>query len=99
MSQNDKQNSIEELYAIVRGIVQGVGFRYFVVEHARRLGLRGYARNDSTGNVEVLAQGQHPDLERLLSKLRQGPPAADVREVQTLWREPTEQFSSFHLRW
>jgi acylphosphatase len=99
MSQNDKQNSIEELYAVVRGIVQGVGFRYFVVEHARRLGLRGYARNDSTGDVEVLAQGQRLDLERLLGKLRQGPPAADVRDVQTLWREPTEQFSSFHLRW
>lgn len=99
MSQNDKQNTIEELYAVVRGIVQGVGFRYFVVEHARRLGLRGYVRNESTGDVEVLAQGQRADLERLLSKLRQGPAAADVRDVQTLWREPTEQFSSFHLRW
>lgn len=99
MSQNEKQNTIEELYAVVHGNVQGVGFRYFVVEHARRLGLRGYARNESDGDVEVVAQGQRSDLERLLSKLRQGPPAADVRDVQTLWREPTEQFSSFHLRW
>lgn len=99
MSQNDKQNTIEELYAVVHGIVQGVGFRYFVVEHARRLGLRGYARNASDGDVEVVAQGQRSDLERLLRLLRQGPSAADVRDVQTLWREPTEQFSSFHLRW
>lgn len=99
MSQNEKRNTIEELYAVVHGMVQGVGFRYFVVEHARRLGLRGYARNESDGGVEVVAQGQRSDLERLLSLLRQGPSAADVRDVQTLWREPTEQFSSFHLRW
>ena len=57
MSQNDK-NSVEELYAVVRGEVQGVGFRYFVVREGLALALRGYARNTSSGDVEVLAQGQ-----------------------------------------
>ncbi len=97
-SQNDT-NAIQELHAHVHGWVQGVGFRYFVVEHALALGLRGYARNDRDGSVEVLAQGSRPSLDRLLTLLRQGPPAADVREVHTEWKQPTEHLSGFHVRW
>ena len=99
MSQNDANNSIEELHAIVRGYVQGVGFRYFVVQKALSLGLRGYARNESNGDVEVLAQGTRAALERLLIQLRQGPGSAEVDEVQTNWRTPTEYISGFHVRW
>jgi acylphosphatase len=98
MSQNDK-NSVEELYAVIRGEVQGVGFRYFVVQRGLALGLRGYARNESNGDVEVLAQGTRPSLERLLTLLRQGPAGADVRAVETTWRAPTEHLSGFHVRW
>jgi acylphosphatase len=98
MSQNDK-NSVEELHAAIRGDVQGVGFRYFIVQRGLALGLRGYARNESDGSVEVLAQGTRPALERLLALLRQGPPGADVRKVETAWRAPTEHLSGFHTRW
>ncbi|WP_207229350.1 acylphosphatase [Ktedonosporobacter rubrisoli] len=97
MSQSDK--AIEELYATVRGRVQGVGFRYFVVQKALAIGLRGYTRNESNGDVEVVAQGPRPALEQLLMLLRQGPSEADVQKVQTAWREPTEHFSGFHIRW
>ncbi|HEY5006225.1 MAG TPA: acylphosphatase [Ktedonobacteraceae bacterium] len=99
MGQNNEKNSIEELHATVRGYVQGVGFRYFVVQKALGLGLRGYARNESNGTVEVLAQGTRPALERLLTLLRQGPGYAEVDEVQTNWRTPTEYISGFHVRW
>jgi len=92
-------NAIQELHAYVRGQVQGVGFRYFVVEKAHSLGLRGYARNESDGSVEVLAQGPRPALEQLLALLRRGPSAAHVSEVRTTWREPTEHISGFHVRW
>lgn len=98
MSQNDRQTA-EELQAIVRGFVQGVGFRDFVVRKALALGLRGWTRNNSNGDVEVVAQGTRPALERLLAQLRQGPAAADVAEVQVTWREPTEHVSGFHVRW
>jgi acylphosphatase len=98
MSQSDKQK-IEELYAVISGYVQGVGFRYFVVRKAQNLGLRGYARNASDGTVEVVAQGPRPELERLLSLLRQGPSEAEVQEIRTAWREPSEQFSGFNVRW
>lgn len=98
MSQNNK-NSVEELYAIIRGDVQGVGFRYFVVQQGLTLGLHGYARNESNGDVEVLAQGMRPALERLLALLQRGPSAADVHAVETTWRAPTEHVSGFHVRW
>lgn len=98
MSQRNLQE-IEEMQAVVRGIVQGVGFRYFVVEKAASIGLRGYARNESNGDVVVLAQGPRPALERLLFLLRQGPPAADVRDVLVSWGKPTEHVSGFHVRW
>ncbi len=97
-SQHDN-NDIQELHAYVRGRVQGVGFRYFAIEQAMMLGLRGYARNARDGSVEVLAQGPRPALERLLSRLRQGPPAAYVSEVRTVWGKPTEHLSGFHVRW
>lgn len=96
MSQN---NAIDELYATVQGRVQGVGFRYFVVQKAFALALRGYVRNMSNDDVEVLAQGPRPALEYLLALLRQGPSAADVEEVQVMWRAPTEHISGFHIRW
>ncbi len=97
MDQNN-QKQIEELQAIVQGRVQGVGFRYFVVERAQRLGLRGYVRNEDNGDVAVIAQGTRPMLERLLASLWRGPSAAQVHEVQTTWREPTLHTSGFHIR-
>ena len=92
-------NAIEELHAFVYGRVQGVGFRYFVIQKAHALALRGYTRNESDGSVEVLAQGPRPSLEQLLLYLRQGPPAAHVRDVRVMWGTPTEHISGFHLRW
>lgn len=97
-SQSDKNNT-QELWATVRGRVQGVGFRYYVVERASALGLRGYARNSRNGDVEVLAQGPRLTLERLLTLLRQGPAAASVQDVQITWRQPTEHMRGFHVRW
>ncbi len=96
MSQN---SDIQELHAWVQGRVQGVGFRYFVIQKALALGLRGYARNENDDTVEVLAQGPRPALEQLLSLLRQGPSAASVRDVQSEWRQPGEHTSGFHVRW
>ncbi len=88
-----------ELHAVVHGRVQGVGFRYFVVHKAQALGLHGYARNESNGDVEVVAQGDRTALERLLPQLQRGPSAAEVEAVDILWRERTEHISGFHVRW
>ncbi len=98
MENQKKSNEAQELHAIVRGRVQGVGFRYFVIEKALSLGLSGYARNTSDDSVEVLAQGPRPALEKLLVLLRRGPGAADVREVEIDWRELSAHASGFHVR-
>jgi acylphosphatase len=94
-----EQNNIEELYALVRGQVQGVGYRYFVIQKAHSLNLRGYVRNLSNGDVEVLAQGPRPALERLYHLLWQGPSAAQVDRVEATWRTPTTHLTGFHVRW
>lgn len=99
MANHYMSNEAQELHAIVRGMVQGVGFRYFVVERALSLGLRGYARNVSDGSVEVLAQGPRPALESLLALLRRGPGAADVEKIEVNWGNPSTHVSGFHVRW
>lgn len=67
---------------IVRGRVQGVGFRYATVEQGRRLGLNGWARNLPDGAVEVMAAGDAGAVERLVAWCRQGPPSARVATVE-----------------
>ncbi len=99
MASQDDTNTNQELHAYVYGWVQGVGYRYFVINNALALGLRGYARNLSDGSVEILAQGTRANLERLLALLQRGPAAAEVHEVKTYWGQPTEHLSGFHVRW
>jgi acylphosphatase len=99
MENQISSNEAQELYATVHGDVQGVGFRYFVVERALGLGLRGYARNLDDGNVEVLAQGSRPALESLLTLLWRGPSAAHVTQVEARWGTPSTHVSGFHVRW
>jgi len=66
---------------VVRGRVQGVGFRWFVWREAGRLGLKGVARNLADGTVEVLAEGQDEALGELERALGRGPAAARVESV------------------
>ena len=81
---------------IVRGRVQGVGFRYFVQKTANELGLRGYVRNLDSGDVEVYAIGDVHKLSDLNGKLRQGPPFSDVRDVDVKEAE-VRKLSSFEI--
>ena len=69
---------------IVRGRVQGVGFRNFAQTAAKQLGLRGHARNLADGNVEVYAIGTPAQLSDLNGLLRQGPRWAEVQGVEEL---------------
>ena len=67
---------------LVSGMVQGVGFRWFVARHARPLGLRGYARNLPDGSVEVVVEGPEESLPELERLLRAGPANAHVVRVE-----------------
>ena len=86
------------LEAVVRGRVQGVGFRYHVLQQARALGLVGYVHNRWDGDVEVIAEGERGRLDQLLSYLQVGPRSAWVREVETAWRPASGKFHSFEVR-
>jgi acylphosphatase len=89
---------VARLYAIVSGRVQGVSFRYYVVELAGELELNGWVRNRWNGSVEVTAEGPRPKLEQLLYALHQGPPMARVKDVETIWQEATGEFTGFSVR-
>lgn len=67
---------------VVRGIVQGVGFRWFVWREAERLGLGGSAKNLPDGSVEVIAEGPEKSLEDLERALGRGPSMARVERVE-----------------
>ncbi len=86
--------------AIVKGVVQGVGFRYFTVYQAQRIGgITGYVRNLRDGSVEVVAEGERGKLEQLLAQLRKGPTGAHVTGVDVFWENPTGEFTNFGIRW
>ena len=66
---------------VIRGLVQGVGFRHAVRGEAGRLGLRGWVRNCADGSVEAVALGDDMQLDALERWARRGPPAARVESV------------------
>jgi acylphosphatase len=82
---------------IVRGRVQGVGFRWFVEREAHMLAIAGWVRNNHDGSVEVLAQGTRDQLAGLHSRLREGPRAARVDNVEVSEASPTAGLSSFRI--
>jgi acylphosphatase len=82
---------------VVRGRVQGVGFRWFVEREAHVLGVSGWVRNNADGSVEVLAQGTRDQLLGLRSRLRQGPRAARVDDVEESEVGPVAGLTSFRI--
>jgi acylphosphatase len=82
---------------IVRGRVQGVGFRWFVEREAHILGIAGWVRNNPDGSVEVLAQGTRDQLSGLKSRLREGPRAARVDAVEDAPAKTTSGVTSFRI--
>jgi acylphosphatase len=91
------EKPIEAKRYLVRGRVQGVGFRWFVEREAHMLGIAGWVRNNHDGSVEVLAQGTRDQLSGLHSRLREGPRAARVDTVEVADARTTEGLNSFRI--
>jgi acylphosphatase len=81
MASDRDSSSIHARRFLVRGRVQGVGFRWFVERQAHILGIAGWVRNNADGAVEVFAQGTREQINNLHSQLTQGPRAARVDAV------------------
>ena len=86
------------LHALVRGRVQGVGFRATTFDEARRLGLAGWVRNRADGTVEVLAEGSQAKLDLFVSYLRRGPLGARVVTVLDDWADAQGAPMPFQIR-
>ena len=82
---------------VVTGRVQGVGFRWFVEREARALGLGGWVRNRADGSVEVLAAGTNQQLNALYDKLKAGPRASRVDNVEVEQAPPLKDTGTFRI--
>ena len=85
-------------HAHVAGVVQGVGFRYFVMDAAVDVGAVGWVRNLRDGRVELVAEGSRSVLEALLTQVRRGPHGGRVDRVDEVWEEAIGEFHSFGLQ-
>ena len=93
-------SDLASVQATVYGYVQGVFFRAFVSRKAQELKLTGYVRNlPGREAVEVIAEGEKKQLEKLMGHLKVGPPAARVERVVTDWTEYSGSFSGFNIRY
>ena len=83
---------------VVKGRVQGVGFRYFTHQVAQGLGIRGWVKNLPNGTVEAYAEGDEDPMEQFLSRIRKGPSLGFVEDVEVGAAEP-EGSQEFSIEW
>jgi len=88
---------MKAFHAFVEGEVQGVGFRYATLRQATLQGLVGWVRNTQEGEVEVWAEGDEKELERLLAWLKHGPTYAVVSSLRWNPEKPTNRYPSFEI--
>lgn len=91
-------SELARLEATARGRVQGVGFRFFVLQQGMELGLTGWVANESDGSVRCIAEGPRVDLEALLGSMERGPAGASVEGVNATWSPATGTLRSFGIR-
>lgn len=87
------------LECVVSGRVQMVMFRDFTAHLGRRLGIVGFVQNKSDGTVRVVAEGSKQTLEIFLEKLSEGPKLARVDLIEKTWSDPTEEFTTFSIKY
>lgn len=83
---------------VIRGRVQGVGFRFYTEDAAHREGLSGYVRNTYDGGVEARVEGEQEAVERFERAIRRGPPAARVESCEVTDLAPTGRVTGFMVR-
>ena len=92
-----ENNALLELSAIVRGNVQGVGFRAIAKSFADQLGLKGFVRNLPDRNVEICAQGKKQQLEMFLSELKREFPSRYIEKIDCVFRPIVNFFVDFKI--
>jgi acylphosphatase len=85
-------------HVLVSGLVQGVGFRFFVYHKAVSLGIAGYVRNLYSGDVEIEVEGDRSLIEEFIKDVKVGPRAAHVSDLMIKWDKCSDSFSEFEVR-
>ena len=83
----------------VSGVVQGVGFRYFVLRNAKALGVTGFVKNLFSGEVFAILEGERYAVEALIEKMKIGPARAYVKNIQIAWLDYKDEFKDFEVRY
>ncbi len=90
---------MQRIEVVVKGRVQGVFFRSSVKDKARTLGLKGWVRNEGSDMVHIVAEGDEKVLDDLVRFARDGPPAAEVTDIDVKRTAPKKEFDSFVIRY
>ena len=91
-------DNLTRMRVVVRGVVQGVGFRFFAMQLARDYGIAGWVRNRDDGSVEVEAEGEELIVKAFIKDLRTGPRSADVAGLDIEILPPARDRTGFHVR-
>lgn len=86
------------VHLLISGRVQGVFYRANARSFASELGLKGWVRNLQDGRVEVIAEGRKNALDRLIEFCRKGPEGSEIENVDIKWEKPSNEFTSFDVR-
>lgn len=86
-----------EIYCVLKGKVQRVGFRDYIEGYAREHGMFGWVKNNTDGSVELVIQGTPDQLKECIEVLNQGTPLARVESLSVDWRTPAKQFDEFKV--
>lgn len=81
----------------VRGLVQGVGYRYYCYRKALNLNLTGWAKNDRDGSVSAHVEGERGAIEDFIKDLKAGPSSATVTDIDVAWSAFTGQYRTFDI--
>lgn len=84
---------------IVQGVVQGVGYRFFVINQAHLFDVKGYVKNLPNGSVEVVAEGDKGVVKDFIERLRIGPLSAHVTGIDVKWDVKGSGFTEFRLQY
>ena len=90
---------MERAEILISGVVQGVGFRYFVLRLAHSLGLKGFTRNLYSGEVIAVAEGEKFKIEEFFNQIKIGPSHAFVKHASIKWSESKNEFNNFEIRY
>ena len=86
-------------HIVVHGRVQGVGFRYYTLQQAKTLGVRGWVKNNLDGTVEIDAQATKDKMDRFLSAVKKGSPHSRVEHLDVEERKGAKSYKSFQVKY